>query len=345
MTTRIVTFGEIMLRLSPPGWQRFGQARNFDAQYGGSEANVAVSLANFGMPAEFVTRLPANDLGEACLQFLRQHGVETGHILWDGERLGIYFLENGSGQRGSKVIYDRDGSSFATLKPGMFDWPCILKGASWFHWTGVTPAISEGSAAVCMEAVKAARDLGLTISCDLNYRSKLWKWGRPARDVMTGLVELCDIILANEEDADKVFGIVAEDADVYNGKVKVEKYAAVCEQLAGHFPRVKTIAITLRGSLSARHNTWSAVLWNERVFYSASTYDISDIVDRVGAGDSFAGGLIYSLNQGDLNLQHALGFAVAASVLKHSIFGDCNLATVAEIEALEAGNAYGRVIR
>ena len=345
MPTRIVTFGEIMLRLSPPGRLRFGQARSLDVVYGGGEANVAVSLANFGMSADFVTRLPANDLGEACLQFLRQYGVGTGHILHGGERLGIYFLENGAAQRGSKVVYDRAGSAFAALQPGMLDWKKVLEGATWFHWTGITPAVSEGAAAVCLEGVKAARELGLTISCDLNYRAKLWKWGKPAGEVMAELVALCDLAVANEEDAEKVFGIRAPETDVSSGKVEAGKYIPVCEQLAARFPRLRTVAITLRGSLSASHNTWSGALWQTGKFFTAPIYDIHDIVDRVGAGDSFSAGLIYGLNQYGNDPQRALDFAVAASALKHSIFGDFNLATVAEVEALAAGNASGRVSR
>ena len=345
MTPRIVTFGEIMLRLSPPGRLRFRQAHSFDVIYGGGEANVAVSLANFGMSADFVTRLPANDLGEACLQFLRQYGVGTGHILRGGERLGIYFLENGASQRGSKVVYDRAGSVFATLQPGMLDWKKVLDGATWFHWTGITPAVSEGAAAVCLEGIKAARDLGLTISCDLNYRAKLWKWGKSAGEIMAELVELCDLVVANEEDAEKVFGIRAPETDVSAGKVEASKYIPVCEQLAARFPRLQTVAITLRGSLSASHNTWSGALWQSGKFFTAPTYDIPDIVDRVGAGDAFAAGLIYGLNQYGSKPQRALDFAVAASALKHSIFGDFNLATVAEVETLAAGNASGRVNR
>lgn len=345
MTSRIITFGEIMLRLSPPGRLRIGQARSFEALYGGGEANVAVSLATFGMEAGFVTRLPANDLGEAGLQFLRQYGVGTQHILRGGERLGIYFLENGAAQRGGKVIYDRAGSAFATLQPGMLDWKAIFAGAGWFHWTGITPAVSDGAAAACLEAVRTARQLGLTISCDLNYRAKLWKWGKPAGEVMAGLVELCDLAVANEEDADKVFGIKAPHTDVSTGQVQGGKYLPVCEQLAARFPRLQTVAISLRGSLSASHNSLSGALWQAGKFFSAPIYDIADIVDRVGAGDAFAAGLIYGLNQYGNDLQRCLDFAVAASTLKHSIFGDFNLATVAEVEALAGGNASGRVSR
>ncbi|MGA2490704.1 MAG: sugar kinase, partial [Anaerolineales bacterium] len=232
MTSRIVTFGEIMLRLSPPGRLRFGQARSFDALYGGGEANVAASLVHFGLQADFVTRLPANDLGEVCLQFLRQYGVGTEYILRGGERLGIYFLENGVAQRGSQVIYDRVGSAFATIQPGMLDWKKVFTGATWFHWTGITPAVSEGAAAVCLEGVRAARQFGLNISCDLNYRAKLWKWGKSAGEVMAKLVSLCDLAVANEEDAEKVFGIKAPETDVTAGRVEAEKYILVCEQLA-----------------------------------------------------------------------------------------------------------------
>ena len=343
--THIVTFGEIMLRLSPPGRLRFGQARSFEALYGGGEANVAAALVHFGLQADFITRLPANDLGEACLQFLRQYGVGTGHILRGGERLGIYFLENGASQRGSQVIYDRTGSAFATIQPGMLDWKNIFTGATWFHWTGITPAVSEGAAVVCLEAVKAARQIGLTISCDLNYRTKLWKWGKSAGEVMTELVSQCDLVVANEEDVEKIFGIKAPETDVTAGRVEAGKYIPVCEQLAERFPRLQTIAISLRGSLSASHNTWSGALWQKSKFFTAPMYDIPDIVDRVGAGDGFSAGLIYGLHHYSGDPQRALDFAVAASALKHSIFGDFNLVTVAEVEALAAGNASGRVRR
>jgi 2-dehydro-3-deoxygluconokinase len=345
MAGRIVTFGEIMLRLSPPGWQRFGQARSLDMVYGGGEANVAVSLALLGLPVEYITRLPQNDIGDACLQFLRQYGVGTDHILRGGDRLGIYFLENGAAQRGSKVIYDRTGSSFATLQPDDLDWSKIFKGASWFHWTGITPAVSQSAAQACADALKVARNLGLTISCDLNYRTKLWQWGKTAAEVMPELVEVCDLLVANEEDADKVFGMHAPETNVTAGKVDAENYLSICEQLSQRFPRLNTIAITLRGSFSASHNTWSGLLWQEGKYFTAPVHDIPDIVDRVGAGDAFSAGLIYSLIQPGSEPQKALNFAVAASALKHSIPGDFNLATLSEIEALAAGNASGRVAR
>jgi len=343
--TRIVTFGEIMLRLSPLGNLRFTQARNFDVIYGGGESNVAVSLAYFGLPAEFVTRLPTHEIGEACLQFLRQHGVGTSHIVRGGDRLGIYFLEHGAVQRGSKVIYDRQGSALATIQPGMVDWKSVFEQATWFHWTGITPAISAGAAETCLEAVRFARESGLTVSCDLNYRSKLWKWGKPAGEVMQELVALCDLAIGNEEDAARVFGIHAPDIDVTSGKLDAEKYRYVCERLSERFPNLKTIAITLRGSLSASHNTWSGVLWHQGQLFFGTEYDITHIVDRVGGGDSFVAGLIYGLHAYPDNYQRALNFAIGASALKHTIFGDFNLVTVAEVEKIMAGDVSGRVSR
>lgn len=345
MDKKIVTFGEIMLRLSPPGYQRFSQARSFDVIYGGGEANVAVSLANYGVPVNFVTRLPQNDIGDACMAFLRQYGVGVNHIVRGGERLGIYFLEMGSMQRGSKVVYDRAHSAISTIEPGMIDWHQVFADADWFHWTGITPAISAATAAVCLEAVEAAKELGLTVSCDLNYRKKLWKWGKAPQDVMPDLVQYCDVAIGNEEDADKVFGIRAPESDVTAGKVEAEKYRYVCEKLAERFPNLKTVAITLRGSISASRNTWSAVLWNGGDFYEGLHFDITHIVDRVGGGDSFMGGLIYGLRTYKNEPRKALDFAVAASCLKHSIFGDFNLVTVEEVEKLMSGDASGRVSR
>jgi 2-dehydro-3-deoxygluconokinase len=312
---------------------------------GGGESNVAVSLANFNIPVDFVTRLPKNDIGEACLQFLRQYGVGTSHILRGGERLGIYFLEHGSVQRGSSVIYDRAGSSLATIQPGMIDWDAVFQGADWFHWTGITPAVSQGAAAACLEALRAAKANGLTVSADLNYRAKLWKWGRPASEVMGEGVEFCDVLIGNEEDAAKVFGIHAPQTDVTSGKVDPEQYRFVCERLVERFPNLKTIAITLRGSLSASHNTWSAILWHAGELYFAPTYDITHIVDRVGGGDSFVAGLIYGLLVYRDDMDKTTRFAVAASALKHTIFGDFNLVNVNEVEKLMAGDASGRVNR
>ena len=358
---KIVTFGEIMLRLAPPGFQRFTQAQILEATYGGGEANVAVSLANYGESVDFVTRLPKNDLGDACIANLRGLSVGTAHILRGGDRIGIYFLETGAAQRASKVIYDRAGSSFATLQPGSIDWKTVFAGADWFHWTGITPAVSQGAAEVCREAILAARELGVTVSTDLNFRAKLWKWGKTAGEVMSDLVSLCDVALGNEEDAEKVFGIKAPESDITAGKVDADHYRFVCEKLAERFPSLKTVSITLRGSISASHNTWSGVLWTrpERSdpepvegeqsrragFYVAPTYNILPIIDRVGGGDSFMGGLIYGLRKYADDPQKALNFAAAAACLKHSIPGDFNAVTVAEVETLMAGDASGRVSR
>ncbi len=345
MNKKVVTFGEIMLRLSPPGYLRFGQARSFDVIYGGGESNVAVSLANYGIPADFVTRLPENDLAQACVQFLRQYNVGTEKIVYGGERLGIYFLEMGAIQRGSKVIYDRANSAISTIEPGMIDWKAVFADADWFHWTGITPSISAGTAAVCLEAVKVAKEIGLTVSCDLNYRKKLWKWGKQPGEVMPELVSYTDVAIGNEEDAAKVFGVHAPETDVTAGKVDADKYLYVCEELNKQFANLKTIAITLRGSISASHNTWSGVLWHEGQFYTGTQYDITHIVDRVGGGDSFMGGLIYGLRTYKDDKQKALDFAIAASCLKHTVFGDFNLATVDEVEKLMGGDASGRVSR
>jgi 2-dehydro-3-deoxygluconokinase len=342
---KIVTFGEIMLRLSPPNQLRFGQARTFDVTYGGGESNVAVSLANYGFETEYVTRLPKNDIGEACLQYLRQLGVGTQYIQRGGDRLGIYFLENGAVMRGSQVIYDRAGSSFATISPDSFDWKAIFQDASWFHWTGITPAVSANAAAACLKAVKVASGMGVTISCDLNYRAKLWKWGRTAKEVMEELVSYCDVAIGNEEDAEKVFGIQAPDTDVTHGRVNAEKYHFVCEALGKKFTNLKTIAITLRCSVSASHNSWSAILCDSGNIYTGPVYDITHIVDRVGTGDSFMGGLIYGLVNYLDDPQKALNFAIAASALKHTIFGDFNLVSVTDVEKLMKGDGSGRVSR
>jgi len=342
---KVVTFGEIMLRLSPPGFLRFVQARSFEAIYGGGEANVAIALANFGVPVDYVTRLPPHEIGDACLNYLRQFGVGTEKIIRGGDRLGIYFLEKGAVQRGSKVIYDRANSSLATIQPGMIDWERVFSDACWFHWTGITPAISRGAAETCLEAVKKAKDMGLTVSCDLNYRSKLWKWGKSPREVMGELVKYADIAIGNEEDAEKVFGIKAPGVDVLRGKVEAEKYLYVAKRLMEMFPNLGKVAITLRGSISASHNTWSGVLYDGENFYTAPTYDITHIVDRVGGGDAFAAGLIYGLLRFGDDPQRALNFAVAAGCLKHTIIGDANILTVEEVEKVAAGIVSGRVSR
>ena len=341
---KIVTFGEIMLRLSTPQNLRFGQAGQFDVSFGGGEANVAVSLANYGLDSEFVTRFPDNDIARACEASLRAMGVDTRHCARGGERLGVYFLETGAVSRPSKVIYDRAHSAISEIGPGMIDWKEVFRRADWFHWTGITPAISQGAADACLEAVKAAKEAGLTVSCDLNYRKNLWKYGKTAAEVMPALVENCDLILGNEEDADKVFGIKAKGVDVTSGQVDQQKYLEVCSMLCKRFPAAKKVAITLRGSINASHNTWGGVLYNGKELLSSRRYDITHIVDRVGAGDSFMGGLIYGLLTYKDDAK-ALEFAAAASCLKHTIWGDYNRVSVKEVEALMAGDGSGRVNR
>ena len=340
----VVTFGEIMMRLATKRFERFAQASEFEVTYGGGEANVAVSLANYGMDARFVTALPKNDLGQACLNAIRQWGVDTSYIVRQGSRLGIYFLENGAVQRGSKVVYDRADSAIAEVKPGDIDWDKTFEGADWFHWTGITPAISQGAADVCLEAIKAARAKGLTVSADLNYRKNLWKYGKKASEVMPDLVALCDVAIGNEEDAEKVFGISASGADVEGGKVEADAYREVAEGLMAKFPNLKKVSITLRGSLSASHNTWSGILYQGGEMFVGPLYDITHIVDRVGGGDSFCGGLIFAMLDGR-EPQACIDFAVAASCLKHSIHGDFNAVSVSEVEALIKGGGSGRVQR
>ncbi len=345
MKNKIITFGEIMLRLATPEHQRFSQVTSFCASYGGGEANVAVSLANYGLETEYVTRLPSNDLGKAVIMELKKHSVGTKHIIFGGERLGIYYLETGAVSRSSKVVYDRAHSSISEIKPGMINWEEVFSDATWFHWTGITPAISQGASEACLEAVKAAKKSGLTVSCDLNFRKNLWKWGKTAGEIMPGLVEYCDVILGNEEDAEKVFGIKPEKGDVSAGNVESSEYESVCKKLKAQFPQAKKVIITLRGSINADHNTWSGILFDGEKFYTAPVYQITHIVDRVGGGDSFMGGLIYGLITYSGDDQKALNFAVAASCLKHTIQGDFNLVTMAEVEQLMKGDASGRVVR
>lgn len=344
---KIVTFGEIMLRLATPGYLRFSQTNELSATFGGGEANVAVSLANYGMDAEFVTRLPENDIAAACVKDLHKHGVKTDHIVYGGDRMGIYFLETGAVARASKVVYDRAHSAISEIKPGMIDWEQVLAGADWFHWTGITPAISQGAADVCQEAIQTANRLGIPVSCDLNYRKNLWKYGKKASEVMPDLVAGCDIILGNEEDAEKVFGIKPEGFDVTAtaGEVNAAEFESVCTQLMQRFPRARKVIITLRGSINANHNTWGGVLYDGKQLFQSPRYDITHIVDRVGGGDSFMGGLIYGLLTYPQDDQQALNFAVAASCLKHTIYGDYNEVTVKEVENLMKGDGSGRVSR
>lgn len=345
--SKVVTFGEIMLRLATPGFQRFIQSASLNATFGGGEANVAVSLANYGIDTEFVTRLPNNDIANWCISELRKYNVGTKEIIRGGERVGIYFLETGAVSRSSKVVYDRANSSIADIKPGMINWHEVLKDADWFHWTGITPALSQGAADACLEAIKVANELDVTVSTDLNYRKNLWKYGKKASEVMPELVAGCDIILGNEEDAEKVFGIKPEGFNVEHtgGEVNAEEFQSVCTQLMNKFPRAKKVIITLRGSINANHNTWGGVLYSNDTLHQSKRYDITHIVDRVGGGDSFMGGLIYGLLTYTDDDQKALDFAVAASCLKHTIYGDFNLVTVSEVENLMKGDGSGRVMR
>ncbi len=338
---RIITFGELMMRLNPEGYLRFVQAGKFEASYAGGEANVAVSLANYGMDAAFVTKVPAHEIGQSAINELRRFGVNTDLIVRGGERLGIYFCEKGASQRASKVIYDRAGSAIAKASTSDFDWKKIFDGADWFHFTGITPALGGEMPAVCLEACKAAKELGIKISCDLNYRKKLWT-NKEAEAVMSTLMPYVDVCIANEEDAKDVFGIEAEDTDLTAGKVNHDGYISVARQLTEKFGFEK-VAITLRGSISASDNEWAAMLYSDGKAYFSPKYLVR-IVDRVGGGDSFGGGLIYSLLSG-YDDQKAINFAVAASCLKHTIEHDFNLVSVAEVEALAGGNASGRVQR
>jgi len=340
---RIITFGEIMLRLNPESYLRFTQSPRFEASYAGGEANVAVSLANYGLDAAFVTKVPAHDIGQCAINALRQFGVDTSMILRGGDRLGVYFVEKGASQRPSKVIYDRANSAIATAHAGEFDWEAIFRGGDWFHWTGITPALSSQMAQACLDACKAAKAMGLTVSCDLNYRNKLWT-REEAGACMAQLLPYVDVCIANEEDCKDVFGIAAEDTDITGGKLDHGGYISVARQVAQRFG-CKKVAITLRSSLSANDNDWAGMLYDAAsgtaVF--SPTYRIH-IVDRVGGGDSFGGGLIYSMLTGKAD-QNAINFAVAASCLKHSIEHDFNLVTVAEVENLAKGNASGRIQR
>lgn len=342
---RVITFGEIMLRLATPGFERFGQSSVLNATYGGGEANVSVSLANYGINTAFVTRLPKNEIADACIAELRGFGVDTTKIVRGGSRIGIYFLETGAVSRSSKVIYDRANSAISEIEKGEINWDEVFVGATWFHWTGITPAISASAAEVCLEAIKAANRLGITVSCDLNFRKNLWKYGKTASQVMPELVAGCDVVLGNEEDAAMALGIHPEGVDVNAGHVDASAYLSVSKQIMAKFPFCKKVITTLRGSVSANHNTWSGVLFDGSNFYEAPNYQITHIVDRVGGGDSFMGGLIYGLLTYKNDDQKALNFAVAASCLKHTIYGDYNRVSVSEVEKLMGGDASGRVSR
>lgn len=340
-TPTVVCFGELMLRLNPPGYQRIVQTELFEASFAGGEANVAVSLANFGLAARYVSWVPANAIGQAAVNALRRYGVDTSSVYRGGDRLGVYYVEKGASQRPSTVLYDRAGSAVSLASPADYDWETALAGADWLHVTGITPALGENAAAACLDAVRTAAGLGVTVSCDLNYRSRLWS-REQARATMSQLMEYVTVGIGNEEDAADVFGITAPDSDVAAGRLSLEGYTHVARELADRFGLSK-VAITLRGSVSASVNTWSGLLYDGERVHTAPEYRMT-IVDRVGGGDSFAGGLIYALATGMPDDQ-AIGFAVAASCLKHSIEHDFNHVSVAEVAALAAGSASGRVQR
>ncbi|WP_428047154.1 PfkB family carbohydrate kinase [Candidatus Proelusimicrobium excrementi] len=341
MSKRVITFGELMLRLAPQGYMRFIQTDAYEATYGGGEANVAISLANYGLEAAFVSKMPKHEIGQAGVNSLRRYGVDTSFITRGGERVGIYYLEKGASQRPSKVVYDRAGSAIATAEEKDFDWDKIFDGADWFHFTGITPALGDNIAAITLQAVKVAKARGITVSCDLNYRKKLWSKEK-ACQVMEQLCKYVDVCIANEEDAADVFGIHASGTDVTSGHVNHEGYKEVAQKLAQRFG-FKKVAITLRTSISANDNKWAAMLYDGKDFYFSKQYNVH-IVDRVGGGDSFGGGLIYACLQ-DFPAQEAIEFAVAASCLKHSIEGDYNLVTVEEVLKLAQGDGSGRVQR
>jgi len=338
---KIITFGELMLRLAPEGYLRFVQAEKFQATMGGAEANVAVDLACLGAEAAFVTKLPVHEIGQLAVNALRRFGVETSHIIRGGTRVGVYYCEKGASQRASKVIYDRAGSAVAEAKPGEFDWDAILAGADWFHFTGITPALSESCAALCLEACQAARRLGVPVSCDLNYRKNLWS-RENAGQVMAGLMPYLRLLIANEEDAADVFGIHAAGSDVEGGELSREGYADVARQLGGRFG-IPEIAITLRQSISANDNIWAGMLYSDNECFFSREYPVH-IVDRVGGGDSFGAGLIFATLEGKAPAER-LEFAVAASCLKHSVEGDFNVVSAAEVRSLAGGSGSGRVQR
>ena len=340
---KYITFGEVMLRLKSPNLEEFFQSPLLEATFGGGEANVAVGLARFGLNVSYISVIPSNPIGDSCLGELRKQGVDTSLIVRKGDRLGIYFLETGANQRPSKVIYDRFYSAIAEAKPGDINWDKVFDGVTWFHITGITPAISLSASELSLEAVKKAREKDITISCDLNFRKKLWKYGKSAPEVMGELVKYADIVIGNEEDCQKSLGVKV-DIDIESGKLQAEKYKELTDKILKLYPNIKKIAITLRESHSANYNGWSAVLNNRKEFLISKKYEIHDIVDRVGAGDTFAAGLIYGLNNLN-NDEEALEFAVAASCLMHSIPGDLPLLSVEEVKNLAEGSESGRVQR
>lgn len=348
ISNRVVTFGEVMLRLKAPGHERLLQSPQLEATFGGGEANVAVSLAQFGQAVMYVTALPSNPISEACLTFLKSKGVDTSQVIHTGERMGIYYYEAGANQKPSRVIYDRTHSAVMDVSPSAYDWSKVLEGAAWFHITGITPALSANAAEISRQAMKTARDMGINVSLDYNYRKNLWKYGKSAPEVMTDLVQYADVGIANEEDCQRALGISVEsddwDKDIDLGRIDIARYQTLCEKVLSTFPNLKCQAITLRASYSADRNGWAACLFTGDKFLVSKQYEISDVVDRVGTGDAFAAGLIYGMNNG-MSDQEALEFAVAASCLKHSIPGDINLCTVEEVKQLLADGGSGRIIR
>ena len=341
---KYITFGEIMLRLKTPDYEKFFQSPLLEATFGGGEANVAVGLARFGLEVAYISVIPDNSIGNACIRELKKHNVNTSFIPRKGDRLGIYFLEVGANQRPSKVVYDRSHSAIAETEPGEIDWDRIFEEANWFHISGITPAISLSASKLSLEAVKKAREKGVTVSCDLNYRKKLWKYGKSAPEIMGELVKYVDIVIGNEEDCQKSLGIKVENIDVESGNLQVKRYAELTNKILEIYPNIKKITITLRESHSANYNGWSAILNNRKEFFVSKKYEIHNIVDRVGAGDTFSAGLIYGLNNLK-NDRETLEFAVAASCLMHSIPGDLPLISVEEVKSLTEGSGSGRVQR
>jgi 2-dehydro-3-deoxygluconokinase len=344
LNKKVVTFGDIILELSPPAYQRIIQAESFEVSFAGAESDFAIDLALLGIPVDFVTRLPNNLLGDKCINYLRQFGVGVHKILRAGDRIGIFFVEKGVGPRSSIVLYDKDNSAFATLKPGDIDWDNIFKDAFWFHVSGISPATSQSVADVCIEALKKAKKLGLTVSCDLNYRAHLWRWHNKPGEVMSELIKYVDILISNEEEVERYFGIKAPGVDVYQGKISADSYRYVAEELLKIFPNLKLIAFTLRTSINASYNIWEGALYDGHKFYKSRRYEIFPIIDRIGAGDSFAAALTYGLIYMS-DLQQALEFAVAASCLKHTIHGSTNIVNIEDIMNILERGASGRIIR
>ena len=335
---KIVTFGQIMMRLSPPAFARFSQAHRFDITYAGGEANAAIATAQWDVQAVHVTRFPNNDIGKAAIMYLRKYGLDTSEIQLGGDRMGIYFVENGANARASQVIYDRLNDSFCTLEADSFDWERILTGADWFHFTGITPALSESAAQACLEAVQTARKLGVKISADVNYRKGLWNWGKTPQEIMPELVSYCDLIVCGNSNADDLFGIkpLPEDKN---------KWVSTSKQIMERYPNIKLILDTKRDSISASHNQLKGKAWNGEKFYKTTTYDIHHIVDRIGSGDAFIAGFLYGYDYFDQSVQHALEFATSAAALKHTVEGDFNLVSVEEVERLSSGDSSGKLSR